>query len=73
MVFSLKFSNRDIEAWVIVVDSVEVTFEATAVSEPAITLSTGDHGVGEGSLEVGDGICGRRRRRHTGSEQMGLR
>ena len=47
MIFSLEFSDWDIEARMIPVDGVVMSLEAAAVSEPAVAPSTGNHG-GEG-------------------------
>ena len=49
--FSLKFSDQYVKAWVISVDCVDVAFEATAASEPMTTLKTGEHGAGPRRLE----------------------
>jgi hypothetical protein len=48
VMFSPEFSHWDIEARVVSVDGVVMTFEAAGISEPAVALSTRNHG-GEGN------------------------
>lgn len=43
VVLPLKFSNWDLEPWVVPMHSVVMSFEAAVVLEPTIALRTGDH------------------------------
>jgi len=50
VIVPLEFCNWDIEPWVVSMDSVEMAFEATGVSEPMTALSTRNHGYLRGGL-----------------------
>ena len=46
MMLTLEFNNWDIEARMVPMDGIVMTFEAAVFSELAVALGTGNHGAG---------------------------
>ena len=57
VVVLMILGNGNIKPWVVFVDSVVMTLEATSISEPAVALGTRNHWNSERNSRVSDGIC----------------